>query len=61
MCGVRDTYITHILKFSCIYTGFGSYLSKKKKKKKKLFLVSSVFYSNYIMCYPCLVNHVLQN
>ena len=53
MCGVRDTYITHILKFSCIYTVFGSFLSKKKKKKE--FLVSLVFYSKYIMCYPCLV------
>jgi len=31
MCGVHATYITHILKFSCIYTVFGSYISKIKK------------------------------
>lgn len=49
MCGVLDTYITHILKFSCIYTGFGSYLSKNT-----VFGFFSL-YSNYIMCYPCLV------
>ena len=53
MCGVHATYITHILKFSCIYTVFGSYLSKRKKKISSL--VSSVFYSKYIMRYPCLV------